>query len=88
MNKLFQLAISDEGFIFDPTTGESFGANQTGIYILKELKENKSVSEIVMKLMEHFEVSQIDAERDIQDFIDSLRLHKLITKNSKSYIKK
>ncbi|WP_456383295.1 HPr-rel-A system PqqD family peptide chaperone [Persephonella sp.] len=78
MDRLSQLAINDEGFVFDPLTGESFTVNQTGLFILKELKEGKSQEEIVQDLVENFEVSQEEAERDLVDFIEKLRSYRLI----------
>ncbi|RMH70095.1 MAG: PqqD family protein [Gemmatimonadetes bacterium] len=78
MNRLHQLAINDEGFVFDPTTGESFTTNPTGLTILQGLRAQKSPSQIVEDLCADFEVQPEDAERDINDFIDVLRTHKLI----------
>ena len=39
MSRLNRLAINDEGFIFDPETGNSFTVNGTGLFIIKLLKE-------------------------------------------------
>jgi len=78
MDRLSQLAINEEGFVFDPLTGESFTVNQTGLFILKELKEGKSQEEIVQDLVENFEVSKEEAERDLVDFIEKLRSYRLI----------
>ena len=46
MSKLNSLAISDNGFIFKPSTGESFTTNELGLIILNLLKEGKSADEI------------------------------------------
>ncbi len=78
MNRLSQLAINEEGFVFDPLTGESFTVNQTGLLILKNLKEGKSQEEIIKDITENFEVSQEEAERDLIDFIEKLRSYRLI----------
>ena len=78
MNRLSQLAINDEGFIFDPSTGESFTVNNTGLFILKNLKEGKSQEEIIEGLTEEFEVSAEEAERDYVDFIEKLRSYRLL----------
>ena len=47
MGKLERLAINDEGFIFDPETGNSYTVNKTGLFIIKLLKEGKNEEEIV-----------------------------------------
>ena len=41
MGKLERLAISDEGFIFDPESGNSYTVNGTALFILRLLKEGK-----------------------------------------------
>ena len=78
MGKLQKLAISDEGFIFDPETGSSFTVNQTGLFILKLLKEGKSQEEIVEVLTQEFDVSREEAARDLIDFLEQLRLNGLL----------
>ena len=52
MGYLQQLAISDDGFIFDPTSGQSFTVSDTGLFILKGLKQGNRTSEqfLVSKL--------------------------------------
>ncbi|ACO04085.1 MAG TPA: HPr-rel-A system PqqD family protein [Persephonella sp.] len=78
MDRISQLAINEEGFVFDPLTGESFTVNQTGLLILKGLKEGKTEEEIVEEIVENFEVSKDEAERDLTDFIEKLRSYRLI----------
>ncbi|WP_163327814.1 HPr-rel-A system PqqD family peptide chaperone [Desulfurobacterium thermolithotrophum] len=74
MGKLERLAISDEGFIFDPETGNSYTVNGTGIFIINLLKKGKSEDEIVRALTEEFEVDEEEAKKDIIDFLEQLRL--------------
>lgn len=78
MSKLQRLAVNDEGFIFDPETGNSYTVNKTGLFIIKLLKEGKSEEEIVKALSEKFDVSEEDARRDLVDFIEQLRLYGLL----------
>ncbi|MBK7139734.1 MAG: hypothetical protein IPH74_12225 [Bacteroidetes bacterium] len=40
------IAISDSGFIFNPSSGDSFSANQIGLEIIRLLKDGKSKIEI------------------------------------------
>ncbi|SMP04266.1 PqqD family protein, HPr-rel-A system [Desulfurobacterium pacificum] len=74
MNKLNRLAINDEGFIFDPETGNSYTVNEVGLFILKQLKEGKGESEILDALVENYEVEREEAEKDLIDFLEQLRL--------------
>ena len=78
MGKLQKLAISDEGFIFDPETGSSFTVNHTGLFILKLLKEGKSQDEIVDALVKEYGVDREEAARDLIDFLEQLRLNGLL----------
>ncbi len=78
MNRLSQLAINDEGFIFDPVRGESFTVNKTGLLIIKALKEGKSQEEIVRELVSSFNVEEEKARIDLVDFLERLRSLNLI----------
>jgi len=78
MTKLNSLAISDNGFIFKPSTGESFTTNDLGLFIINLLKEGKSGEEIISSITEEFEVDTITAERDLYDYLDFLRAEKMI----------
>ena len=73
MSKLKQLAINDEGFVFDPTTGDSFMLNKTGLFIIERLRDEKTHDEILDSLVDTFEVTLEEAERDIADFQTRLR---------------
>jgi len=74
MEKLKRLALNEEGFIFDPETGNSFVTNQTGLFILKKLREGLSEEEIIKALTEEFEVDENTARRDFYDFEEQLRI--------------
>jgi PqqD family protein of HPr-rel-A system len=74
MDKLKRLAINEEGFAFDPETGNSFVVNQTGLFILKKLREGLSEEEIIKVLTEEFEVDEDTARRDFYDFLEQLRI--------------
>ena len=73
MRKLPYLAINDEGFIFDPTSGDSFQVSQTGLQILSGMKAGKADGAIAQALAEEFDVSLEDAQRDVADFRASLK---------------
>ncbi|OAG28576.1 PqqD family protein [Thermodesulfatator autotrophicus] len=78
MEKLKRLAINEEGFIFDPVSGNSFTTNRVGLWILQKLKEGKTPEEIISELPGYFEVDAETAERDVTDFLEQLRHYKLI----------
>jgi len=74
VGELRRLVISEEGFIFDPETGNSFTVNGTGLFVIKLLKEGKSEEEIVSALCSEYEVSEEEARRDLLDFVEQLRV--------------
>ncbi len=76
--KVKHLAISEDGFIFDPTTGNSFTTNETGLFILRMLREGKTPEEIVKALSAEYDVDEGEAERDVLDFMEKLRRYKLL----------
>lgn len=73
MSKLNSLAISDNGFIFKPATGESFTTNEMGLFIIDLLKEGKSGDEIINAMTEDFEIDNVTAGRDLYEFLDFLK---------------
>jgi len=73
MKKLAHLAINDEGFVFDPTSGDSFQVSQTGLVILSGLRAGKSDEEIAQSLAEKYDVSLENARRDLADFRANLK---------------
>ena len=77
-DKLSTLAISDSGFIFDPTTGHSFTTNSVGIAIIELLKQGLENQEIVDDLLMQYEVSENELEVDVMDFIHNLKNFYLI----------
>jgi hypothetical protein len=77
MSKLNALAISDNGFIFKPSTGESFITNEIGLMIIQQLKEKKAIDEIIQVIIQDFEVDKITAGRDLYEFLDFLKKENL-----------
>ena len=73
MPKLSQLALSDEGFVFDPHTGDSFQVSEAGLHVLKALKLGRSDEEAAAALVQEFDVTMEEARHDCADFRSRLR---------------
>ena len=73
MTRLAQLALNDDGFAFDPTTGDSYVINRTGLLILRALRENRGAGEVARMLMETYGLPAEEAERDVADFRERLK---------------
>jgi hypothetical protein len=72
------IAISDSGFVFLPSTGETFTLNEIGKQIFKQLQAKKSVEEIAEQIQNEYDIDFITVERDIEDFILRLKSFNLV----------
>ncbi len=75
---LGRLAISDEGFVFDPLTGSSYTVNHSARRILQGLIGGGSEEETTQAIAEDFHISEQLAQRDLQDFLRQLRHLELV----------
>jgi hypothetical protein len=67
------IATSESGFIFNPSTGDSFSANPVAAYILQLLKQGTAASRIKEEILETYEVEPLRLERDWDEFINQLK---------------
>lgn len=72
------LAVSDSGFLFLASTGETFTLNQIGKEIFTLLKEGKSLGMIKEALLAEYDVDEKTFERDLDDFLHQLSHYKLV----------
>jgi hypothetical protein len=67
------IAVSESGFIFNPSSGDSFSANQIGADIITLMKEEKKIPEIIKTISSKYDVEPSVFEKDLEDFISQLR---------------
>jgi len=72
-NNLSYLALSDNGFLFDTTTGFTYTLNKVGTLVLKEHIAGKDTEAIIDEVVDVFDVSFDTASRDVEQFIDILK---------------
>lgn len=84
MNINKNIAVSDSGFVFNSTTGESFAVNPIGGEIIEMLKQDKSVDEIYLNIAERYNADNVTIEKDVSDFIDLLKNYSLIDKQDEA----
>ena len=75
------IAISDSGFIFNPSSGDSFSANRIGLEIIRLLKDGKSKIEISDLILNQYAVNALSFEKDFNDFVQMLFSYQLIPSN-------
>jgi Coenzyme PQQ synthesis protein D (PqqD) len=66
------IALSDSGFVFDPSTGDSFSTNPIGLEIIKSLKEGKTPDEIKTQVVKNYMTDEATFEKDFYDFTNML----------------
>lgn len=67
------LAISETGFVFDPSTGDSYMLNPIGLEIIELLREGKSRDEIAKVMTQTYDVDSHTFERYYYDFLGMLK---------------
>ena len=75
------IALSNTGFVFNPTTGDSYTINQVGQEILGYLSDNKTVEEITSLMTTTYDIDQASFEKYFFDFISMLRQFELLDEN-------
>lgn len=72
------IALSENGFVFNPSTGDSFTLNKTAKEVLILIKEGKSLQQITESMSEKYEVDSVTLERYLSDFVNDLTLNNLM----------
>jgi hypothetical protein len=67
------IAINDNGFLFDPNSGESYTTNPVAREIVFMLKQNLPESEIKLRILEKYDVDEFTLEKNLIDFYAMLR---------------
>ncbi|MFO7669197.1 MAG: PqqD family protein [Bacteroidales bacterium] len=72
------IAISETGFIFNPSTGDSYSINRVGQEILGYLREEKSTEEITSLMTTLYDIDPSSFEKYFYDFISMLKQFELL----------
>ncbi|TGL63067.1 PqqD family protein [Leptospira ognonensis] len=70
---LKNLALSENGFVFDPTSGNTFILNETALTIVKLLIKDTGKEEIFNQLINEYDVKIEEIDRDYADLTIQLR---------------
>ncbi len=76
------IAISDNGFMFDPYSGDSYNLNATAVAIIKLLKEGKTRDEIIEDFVRKYDVDTFTFEQNLDDFLAMLNHYDLVEQSS------
>ena len=72
------IAVSEPGFIFNPSTGDSYSINRVGQEILGYLREEKSTAEITSLMTTLYDIDPSSFEKYFYDFISMLKQFELL----------
>ncbi len=78
------IAVSESGFVFDPTTGDSFSLNRIGLEIIEMLKQGKPDGEILSELLQKYDIDKGSLDKYYHDFIAMLQYYQLIDSNGEN----
>lgn len=67
-DRVKSLAMNENGFVFDPASGYSYSANETGLFIMKQLSAGLSKEEIIVKLTEEYDVTADNCASDLEHY--------------------
>lgn len=73
MKLLANIAVSDSGYLFNPTNGDSFSSNAVATDIISMLKQDMKADEIKKALLAKYDVEKSTVERDFDEFVQELR---------------
>ena len=72
------LTVSEKGFLFNPSNGDSFSLNTTGQFIINELKQDKSEADVKAAMLQSFLIDNDTIEKDFYDFMLVLKNYQLL----------
>ena len=72
------IALSESGFVFDPSSGDSFSLNEQAQEIVNLMNASKTMDEISDIITEIYDVGKPEFEKYYYDFIGMLRQYSLI----------
>ncbi len=82
MNIKENIAVSDSGFLFDTSTGETYTVNETGKEILNLIREGKTYEEIKKYILLTYNTDAESFEKYYIDFTETLKQYNLINNES------
>jgi len=77
-----EVKISDNGFVFNSKTGDSFNLNPTALELIKMIAEGKDFEAIQQYFLQKYEVDELSFEKDFYEFCALLKQHEITIESS------
>jgi len=72
-----EIKISDNGFVFNSKTGDSFNLNPIGFELIKMIEAGKEFEEIRDDFLQKYDVDDLAFEKDFYEFCAMLKHHQI-----------
>ena len=72
------IAVNAEGMLFNTHSGESFAANELGLFVIEKIKHNHTRDEIEKLILEDFSVDRLTIEEHLEDILSYMLDNHLI----------
>lgn len=72
-----EIKISDNGFVFNSKTGDSFSLNPIGLDIIKLIELGKEFDEIKSSVLDKYDIDDLTFEKDFFEFVALLKHHQI-----------
>ncbi|HPF50368.1 MAG TPA: PqqD family protein [Draconibacterium sp.] len=73
-----EIKISDNGFVFNSQTGDSFNLNPFGLELIHLIQAEKDFDVIKTEMLEKYDVDELTFEKDFYEFCALLKHHQII----------
>ncbi len=73
-----EVKISDNGFVFNSKTGDSFSLNPFGLELIKNIWEENELEYLKKVITEKYDVDDLTFEKDFYEFCALLKHHQII----------
>jgi len=73
-----EVKISDNGFVFNSKTGDSFSLNPFGLELIKNIREEIELESLKKEITEKYDVDDLTFEKDFYEFCALLKHHQII----------
>ena len=73
-----EVKISDNGFVFNSKTGDSFNLNPFGLELLKQIETDKDFEVIQNEVLGKYDVDELAFEKDFYEFCALLKHHQIL----------
>lgn len=77
-----EIKISDNGFVFNSNTGDSFNLNPIGLELIKQIKAGNDFESIRHEMLKKFDVDDLTLEKDFYEFCALLKHHQIIVRDN------